>query len=260
MHHWAHQGGKNCDPWWENETDWHRAWKNLYPSECREISHVAPDGEIHRADVKTPTGIVVEIQHSSMTDEERVSREAFYKNIVWVIDGRCFRDNFDIYHMLPDPNSELAADLVWSKAKRHLNGANRGLFFRLSEALEEDPDATKTTVRGGWIHGIDEIKNELEHSYNGYHQYDWVRPRKTWLDTDAPVYVDFGDDYLVKLCVYDSSGLRCIRLVDKRKFVHDSMHEERAEHIATRFYPISSNIRQRKRANSDNGRGFFRPQ
>lgn len=240
MHHWAHHRLRDCDPWWENETAWHREWKNKFPLECREISHVAEDGEIHRADVKTPTGIVIEIQHSAITDTERVSREEFYQNLVWVIDGTVFKDNFDIYHMLPDPKSELAQDLVWSKAKRHMDGANAGLFFRLSEAPEEDLAATKATLRGGWIHGRYDIEEEVKNSYNGYHQYDWVRPRKTWLDAKSPVYIDFGDEYLVKLDSYDESGLKCIRLVSKRKFVHDVMVEDEAENIATRFYPIAS--------------------
>ena len=240
MHHWAHHRPKDCDPWWENETQWHRDWKNRFPIDCREVSHTADNGEIHRADIKTPTGIVIEIQHSSMTDDERISREDFYRNLVWVVDGSVFKDNFDIYHMLPNPESELAKDLVWSKAQRHMNGANNGLFFRVSEAREDDPAATKATVRGGWIHGIQEIEDELKLSYNGYHQYDWVRPRKTWLDAQCPVYIDFGDEHLVKLDVYDSSGLACIKLVSKRKFVHDVMVENNVRDIATRFYPINS--------------------
>lgn len=207
--------------------------------ECREVSHVAEDGEIHRADIKTPTGIVIEVQHSSMTDAERISREEFYKNLVWVIDGSVFKDNFDIYHMLPDPRSELAQDLVWSKAKRHMHAANTGVFFRLSEAVEEYPEVKKSTLRGGWIHGIYDIEEEVTESYNGYHQYDWVRPRKTWLDANCPVYIDFGDEYLVKLEIYDESGLKCIRLVSKLKFVHDAMTESDAQNIATRFYPIN---------------------
>jgi competence protein CoiA len=31
MHHWAHATRANCDPWWENETLWHRQWKSLFP-------------------------------------------------------------------------------------------------------------------------------------------------------------------------------------------------------------------------------------
>ncbi|WP_425595275.1 competence protein CoiA family protein [Pseudophaeobacter arcticus] len=23
VHHWAHKSTENCDPWWENETNWH---------------------------------------------------------------------------------------------------------------------------------------------------------------------------------------------------------------------------------------------
>lgn len=112
MHHWAHHHSRNCDPWWENETPWHRGWKDLYPINCREVSHTADDGEIHRADVKTPTGIVVELQYSAMSDEERIARENFYKNLVWVLDGSVFSLNFDIYHMLPEPESTIAQDIV----------------------------------------------------------------------------------------------------------------------------------------------------
>lgn len=238
LHHWAHAGRRNCDPWWENETVWHREWKELFPEICREISHTAPDGEIHRADIKTPTGIVIEIQHSSMTDIERLSRESFYGNLVWVIDGRGFRDNFDIYHLLPDPMSDLAQDLVWSKAQRHMNGSNRGLFFRPSENQDHQPGATKATLKGGWVHGIHEIEDQVNASYHGHHQYDWVRPRKTWLDATCPVYIDFGGDSLMRLEIYDETGLRCIRMISKRKFVHDVMVETSAQAIATRFYPL----------------------
>lgn len=238
LHHWAHLSRRDCDPWWENETPWHREWKNLFPEDCREISHVAPDGEIHRADIKTPTGIVIEVQHSAMTDAERMSREAFYGNLVWVIDGRGFRQNFDIYHILPDPDCELAQDLVWMKATRPMQGAARGIFMRLSEMRQENPDATKATQMGGFIYGIHEIEREIEQAYRGHHQYDWVRPRRTWLDAQCPIYIDFGDECLVKLETYDESGLPCIRRVAKRKFVHDAMTETLATNIATRFYPI----------------------
>ncbi len=240
MHHWAHEGRHDCDPWWENETEWHRQWKARFPKECLEVSHLAPDGEIHRADIKTPNGIVIEVQHSAMTDKERLSREAFYGNLVWIIDGRGFRDNFDIYHLLPDPASELAADLVWTKASRAMQGAARGLFFRLSECRAENPSVTRADIRGGWFHGISEIEEEVNAAYRGHHQYDWVRPRRTWLDAACPVYIDLGADrdYLVRLEVYDDSNLRCIRLISKRKFVFDAMHERLGTAIGARYFPL----------------------
>ncbi len=233
LHHWAHSSRRNCDPWWENETAWHRNWKNLFPEHCREICHTAPDGEIHRADIKTPTGIVIEVQHSSMTDAERLSRESFYGNLVWIVDGRVFRESFDIFHMLPDPASEIAQDLMWFKAAREQRGAASGMFWRLSE----NPESTKTSRKGGLVllHSIGEIEEEINHAYRGHHQYDWVRPRRTWLDATCPVYIDFGDDLLANLQTYDESGLPCIRFVLKQKFVHDAMNEQTAQAIGARF-------------------------
>jgi len=239
MHHWAHHRIRDCDPWWENETLWHREWKNKFPIECREISHTADDGEIHRADVKTPTGIYIEVQHSTMMDAERISREKFYKNLVWIVDGRGFRKNFDIYHALPDPTSEIAQDLVWAKAQRHSNGSNAGMYFKYSEALQENPDITKDLVRSGRIYGMFEIEDEVNNAYRGHHQYDWVRSRATWLEAMCPVYIDFGDEYLVKLDVYDASNLKCIKLVSKRKFIHDVMIEANAVNIASRFDKVN---------------------
>jgi hypothetical protein len=80
----------------------------------------------------------------------------------------------------------------------------------------------------------------VELSYNGYHQYDWARPRKTWLEANCPVYIDLGDEYLAKLDIYDSSGLKCVKLVSKRKFVHDAMVEQNAKDIAIRYHPINN--------------------
>lgn len=85
--HWAHQGSRFCDPWWENETEWHRAWKGQFPVTWQEVVHQAENGEKHIADVKTNRGWVIEFQHSYIKSEERRSRNAFYQKLVWVVDG-----------------------------------------------------------------------------------------------------------------------------------------------------------------------------
>jgi competence protein CoiA len=91
--HWAHLGKLECDHWWEPETEWHRAWKALFPKDWHEVVHVAPDGERHIADLKSRDGLVVEFQHSPITPSERLSRESFYQKMVWVADGtRYLRD------------------------------------------------------------------------------------------------------------------------------------------------------------------------
>ena len=85
-HHWSHK--KKCDDhWWENETDWHRNWKNQFPHEWQEIIQYDESGEKHIADVKTSAGWTIEFQHSPISKEERDSRDYFYNKLIWIVDG-----------------------------------------------------------------------------------------------------------------------------------------------------------------------------
>jgi competence protein CoiA len=85
--HWSHRGHRNCDPWWEPETEWHRLWKNLFPVEWQEIHHLDEQGERHIADIKTEHDLVIEVQHSAISDAEMNAREAHYQQMVWVVDA-----------------------------------------------------------------------------------------------------------------------------------------------------------------------------
>lgn len=101
IHHWAHKGIRNCDPWWENETEWHRFWKNHFPFEWQEVIHTDKNGEKHIADVKTEEKWVLEFQHSPIKVEEKFSRNVFYSKIVWVVDGmRRERDKLQFQNIL----------------------------------------------------------------------------------------------------------------------------------------------------------------
>jgi len=96
IHHWAHKNkSEQCDHWWENETEWHRNWKASFPIGWQEIRHEdTRTNEIHIADVKTPNGVVIEFQHSSLKEIEKSAREAFYKNLHWVVDGTRLPNDF----------------------------------------------------------------------------------------------------------------------------------------------------------------------
>lgn len=85
--HWAHKVRTNCDRWWENETVWHRSWKEKFPNDWQETIVFGKNGDRHVADVKTPNGLVIEFQHSYLNESEREGREEFYGNMVWVLDG-----------------------------------------------------------------------------------------------------------------------------------------------------------------------------
>ena len=99
VNHWAHSKFASCDKWWESETEWHREWKNQFPEEWQEI--IAYDDntrEKHVADIKTDQGFVIEFQHSHIKLEERISRELFYKNMVWVVDGTRLKLTFPRFY------------------------------------------------------------------------------------------------------------------------------------------------------------------
>ena len=94
VHHWSHK--KKCDDhWWENETEWHRNWKNQFPKEWQEIIQRDESGEKHIADVKTSSGWTIEFQHSAISKEERDSRDYFYNKLIWIVDGTRRKTDFE---------------------------------------------------------------------------------------------------------------------------------------------------------------------
>lgn len=99
--HWAHKSKQMCDHWWENETQWHRNWKNKFSPDWQEQVHIADDGERHIADVKTPAGFVIEFQHSPISFEERISREDFYKDMCWVVDATRLKSDATKFNRAP---------------------------------------------------------------------------------------------------------------------------------------------------------------
>lgn len=122
--HWAHKNKLECDPWWENETEWHRAWKDNFPVEWQEISHIDQEtGEKHIADVKNQYGLVIEFQHSPIKFEERVSREEFYKDMIWIVDGTRGSLDKSYFNMGLGKNYPIQKDPVafplewWSRGK-----------------------------------------------------------------------------------------------------------------------------------------------
>lgn len=88
-HHWAHKGGIKCDSWWEDETDWHRSWKNEFPRDWQEVYKFdEKSGKKRFADIYVPQkGLVIEFQNSPISVQELESREQFYGRMIWVING-----------------------------------------------------------------------------------------------------------------------------------------------------------------------------
>jgi competence protein CoiA len=113
--HWSHLSREHCDPWWENESEWHRSWKDRFPQSWQEVPcKDTTTGEWHFADVKTPSGLVIEFQRSAIHPEEMKSREVFYRSMIWVVDGcKSDADRFNFSNMRSRPNSDGIAHFNW---------------------------------------------------------------------------------------------------------------------------------------------------
>ena len=146
-----------------------------------------------------------------LLDELR-SRENFYGNMVWIVNGAKFVSSFHILGRLPDPAVDWVTDIVFYNQRRDQQGQ---LFWRRSE------NQTANVNNGDMVlvHGIKDIQQSIDQSYVGHHFYDWVKPHSVWLDSVKPVYIDFGDDYLWRLTQYRGSSMKCVQIVSKSAVV-----------------------------------------
>jgi len=140
--HWAHKRRRPCDPWWENETEWHRAWKGQFPDDWQEVVHRDKNGEKHIADVKTDQGWVIEFQHSTIKPDERRSRDTFYPKLVWVVDGaRRKRDRTQFLNAWKEGKPVDANSLVRRAFSdkcvllREWSGSHAPIFFDFGEEV-----------------------------------------------------------------------------------------------------------------------------
>lgn len=239
MWHWAHKSKMECDPWWENETEWHRKWKELFPESFREITHhCETTGEKHRADIKSHNGIILEIQNSPISLEELRSRENFYKNLVWIINGEKFRSRFKVWNApLPDPKCTKFDDIVFMASKYE---PSCSMFWRKSENPEAIADGNQM-VRA---RSAAELQTEIGRHYIGHHSFHWVRPHIAWLEAKCPVFIDFGTDILWKFEAYRDQ-FHCVKAVSKEVVISDIMNETSILNIANGYAVLGG---ERKRA------------
>jgi len=89
--HWSHKTKKDCDLWYEPETEWHINWKNKFPKKNQEIII----GK-HRADIISNNGVIIELQNSPISSDDIINRENFYVKLVWLFNGKNFAKNMEL--------------------------------------------------------------------------------------------------------------------------------------------------------------------
>jgi hypothetical protein len=194
VNHWAHKRSRNCDSWWEPETDWHRLWKGRFPVGWQEVSFEdEKTGEKHIADVFTEHDLVIEFQHSHIKAEEQMSRENFYKNMVWVVDGTRLKSDFPRFekanrrktnrrhifgvwlenncfpHAWLDRKTPVIFDFLGTDKLGAKNDLRKNLYCLFPQTLGEHrifAEITRTAfiksiIDGYWSSGINKMKAEI---------------------------------------------------------------------------------------------------
>lgn len=128
VHHWAHLARLDCDPWFEPETEWHRAWKSLFPSESVEV----PIGE-HRADIRH-NGLVIELQNSKISPAVISERERHYGRMIWVVNAAPFAKRFFVMRQM----SEGVFSFKWKSLKSSWREAKRPVYFDFGALSVQD--------------------------------------------------------------------------------------------------------------------------
>ena len=182
--HWAHKA-KDCDAWSEPESEWHLGWKARFPVDWQEVV-MGP----HRADVKTPRG-VIEFQKSAISAAEIRERERFYGQMIWVVDASNF-------------NLERHLDWHRNRFMQIKSYPRFDLFALLQESAKSQ---------------LEQWEKECAFYAESCHQknpcFRWLWPRKTWLQAKKTIILDRGDGELLRIKkVYGKSSvyLACVRL------------------------------------------------
>ena len=219
--HWAHAGRRHCDPWMENEGPWHKAWKELFPFEWREVVARDHKGEKHVADVRRPDGVVIELQNSPMSIEEMQSRESFYgPRMIWIVNAQRFRDQLHILEALPNPDADFVADLEFvppipaalrNRVKIRSDGQSL-MFYRRSDVF---PDGGRT-----WeLHSGRSLGGLVAENYIGHHHCVWIKPREVWKRAERTVVLDCGGGTLWAIRRYGVEQFFCVQRVAPGPFI-----------------------------------------
>jgi len=160
--HWAHVAN-DCDPWSEPESAWHLGWKRRgFESEVV----MRRNGECHRADIRTSTGVVVELQSDFLDVAAICARENFYGRMVWLYRATWIeRLHFG------------ARGFWWKHGSKAMALGQRLIFW--------DVDGEIWRVSLGLVRDGRRVVGKIEHRIN-------VAAFERWIAGDTP-FVDFAD-------------------------------------------------------------------
>ncbi len=198
IHHWRHIDLEKCDFWKENETEWHRKWKEEFPENWQEV--IVKDGEqIHRADIKTPSGLVVEFQNSSISSADVKKRERFYGDMIWLINAEEFKENFNLWsevkaqlRYLEQTNSSFDYDYYYSKDSHEVSSLKEDISETDSDITSNEYEVSKTKRI---IQELKELEGDLKQTTNRFFEeyYGYYNPMKNFKSDIKESYPKLSD-------------------------------------------------------------------
>lgn len=141
--HWSHTVARDCPVQFDGVTEWHLEWQSY--ADQTEVTIGA-----HRADIVTPDGMVVEVQHSAISVEDIRAREVHYGRMMWVFDARTpfADDRFVIRKVLPEYQT-----FRWKHPRKSVRACRKPVFLDLGDDTLFQIKKISTSpkgVTGGW--------------------------------------------------------------------------------------------------------------
>lgn len=162
--HWSHISNKDCDDWYEPESQWHIDWKNEFPKECQEFTMGR-----HRADIRTKNRWIIELQNSSISPSEIIDREEYYKKMVWLLNGGTLAKGLRIRE------KKNILSFRWKNPPKSWWECNKEIYIDLSQIVEKLESIIDGYIVGGKKHltAVEEYKSgEYYDEYGQYQQWE----------------------------------------------------------------------------------------
>lgn len=152
--HWAHKNKKDCDSWWEPESEWHKDWKSNFPIEQQEFIMGR-----HRADIRTKDRWIIELQNSTISSREIIEREEYYKRMIWLINGKTLCKGLRIR------NKDNKITFRWKSPPKSWWVSKKDIYIDMSGIV----DVLKTLLND---YCFDDKKHlSIGHKYESYEYY-----------------------------------------------------------------------------------------
>ena len=182
--HFAHIPGHDCtDTWHYDMSEWHLEMQNKFDEKCREVV-VTHNGITHRADI-LKDGVVIEFQHSPISEDEIRARNEFYcaagYKVAWVFDVRDKKEYFS-------PNNGEDYNLLrWNWPLRCLRAFTPRANSPVSICL--DFDDRKSLLHSAPDEVYDDIKrvNWSSEDYSGVSDFRYIA-------VDDGHHIELGND------------------------------------------------------------------